>query len=116
VLALANPGFIYAAACALVPEDSSTVSSWRDHYFANRINYFSCILGWAIVTATSSSLLLTMPWSHPARGAQAFALAFAAVGIASGRERVHEFLGVLLLAVLAIMAVTVISQPGSLAR
>ena len=116
VLALAGPGFVYAGACALVPEDPAIVSSWRDHYFSNRINYFACILGWAIVTAATSGFLLRMPWSHPARGAQAFALAFAAVGIASERERVHEFLAVLLLAVLAIMAVTVLSQPGFLAR
>jgi len=115
VLARASPGFIYAAAFALVPENSSTVSSWRDHYFSNRANYFACILGWAIVTAASSSILLNMPWAHPGRAAQAFAFAFAAVGIATDRERVHQFLAVLLLAVLLVVAVTVLSQPGSLA-
>ena len=115
VLALASPGLVYAGACALVPEDPSTVLSWRTHYFSRRVNYFSCIASWAIIAALGASVLLRMPWSHPARVVQAFALIAGLVGVASDRERVHVCLAVLFLSALGIATLTVMAQPGSLA-
>ena len=34
--ALAGPCLVYAAACALVPEDPAAVADWRAYYYASR--------------------------------------------------------------------------------
>jgi hypothetical protein len=114
-LALAGPGLVYAAACALVPEDPSAVLSWRVYYYSVRRKFFTCVVGWAVVAGLGTTFLLDMPWSHPARATQMFALVFGMVGIAFERERVHSSLAAIYLVVLIVGTITVLAQPGSLA-
>jgi len=114
-LALANPALIFLNACTLIPEDSSAIESWRNYYYAVRQRYFIGVAAWALVLAGSATVLLRMPWSHPARLAQAWWLAFGLAGAVSSSERVHSALALSAIAIGLAIALTIIMQPGAIA-
>jgi hypothetical protein len=114
LLALASPGLIFFNACTIIPDDPSTVASWRDYYYSVRRRYFLGMLAWAIVIVVVGTVVLGMPWSHPARAVQG---AFAIGGIAgatSSNERVHYIITLSLVVVIAIGMILIGSRPSPL--
>lgn len=116
LLALVPPGLVYFLAAALVPADPAGVDSWREFYFGVRRRYFVAIVCWALAVATTTTVLLQMPWSHPFRLVQLAFVAFGVVGATLSSPRVHAGLALLSLALPVLAALTVLLRPGSLAN
>ena len=114
LLLLAYPMLIYFNACALIPENASAIESWHDYYYSIRRRYFLGQIFYILVVAGGATLLLDMPWFHPARLGQAAGLLASVVGAASENERVHSGLAVFALTVLVILGFTIAFLPGSL--
>jgi len=116
LLALVGPGLVYFLAATLVPADPTGVDSWQDFYFGVRRRYFLAIIFWAVAVATTTTILVQMPWSHPFRLVQLGFLAFGVVGATFASPRVHAGLALVSLVLPAIAALTVLLRPGSLAN
>jgi hypothetical protein len=116
LLALVAPGLVYFLAATLVPADPTEVDSWQDFYFGVRRRYFLAIVCWAVAVATTTTILVQMPWSHPFRLVQLGFLAFGVVGASFASPRIHAGLALIALALPAIAALTVMLRPGSLAN
>lgn len=115
LLAFVGPGVVYFLAATLVPADPAGVASWRAHYFAVRVRYFSAMACWASIVAATTTVFVQMPWSHPFRLVQLAFLAVGATGALFASPRLHAALAVLSLALPAVAAATVLLRPGSLA-
>ena len=115
LLVLANPGLIYYNACTLIPENPRAVESWYDYYYSIRRRYFIGVSCWIIAVATSSTIVLAMPFLHPGRTTQVLILAAGLWGAVSANQRVHAGLIFVLLSSVIVFVLTVASQPGSLA-
>lgn len=113
LLVLVSPGLIYYNACTLIPENPSLVESWYDYYYAVRRRYFVGVICWIIAVATTSTIVLKMPFLHPARIIQASLLAAALLGARSSSQRVHGSLVLILLVLLVLTALTFAFQPGA---
>jgi hypothetical protein len=116
LLVLIAPGLVYFLAATLIPADPAGVSSWREFYYAVRRRYFLAIACWAVAVATTTTIVLEMPWSHPFRLVQLAFVIFGLVGASFSRPRVHAGLALISLALPAIAVLTVVSRPGSLAN
>jgi hypothetical protein len=116
VAALASPCLVYAAACALVPEDPAGVDDWRAYYYSSRKRFYSCAIAWALVAAFDATVILGMSWSHPARAFQALALGASAAGLATPSPRVHAAIALVFLVAVATSAGTIAFRAGSLTQ
>jgi len=114
LLALASPAVVYFIACSLVPENPSAVTSWRNHYYSARRSFFLGLSVWALVLAGATTLVIGLPWFHPARAGQAVLLLIGALGIFFTSPRVHAALAVGVVVAIAVIASTVYLQPASL--
>lgn len=115
VLVLASPGLIYFNACTLIPEQASSIESWRNYYYAVRRRFFLGIAAAVLVAATSSTVILQMPWIHPARAPMLVTLAVALIGVSSSNERVHAGVALGFILLPLVLAFTLLSEPGALA-
>ena len=59
---LSMPGLIYVQAAVLVSEDPGRVGSFREHYSACRVRFFSVSLVSAVVMALSPWVFGNVPW------------------------------------------------------
>jgi len=116
LLALVGPGLVYFLAATLVPADPTGVDSWQEFYFSVRRRYFLAIIFWAVAIATTTTILVHMPWSHPFRLVQLGFLAFGIIGATFASPRVHAGLALVSLILPAVAALTVLLPPGSLAN
>jgi hypothetical protein len=116
MLALASPALLFFGACTLIPDDASSVASWREYFYSVRQRYWIAISLWAITIATNASVILGVPWDHPSRLAHGFGFLCAAIGATSASERVQSTLAVLPWTAAALTALTIASQPGFLAK
>ncbi len=114
-LVLSSPGLVYFNACTLVPENPSTVDSWRDYFYEVRRRYFVGVCCWGLALVAISTVALGMPLVHPGRAIQAATLGVGVVGFLSDSHRVQAVLAVVVLLVSALMSVTLGLQPGSFA-
>jgi hypothetical protein len=114
VLALSGPGTLYYVANTLIPDAPSIVKSWREYYFSIRTRLFLGLGLWAVLTATSSTLVLEMPIVHPARIAQITILGIAIIGITSERPRIHATLAIAMLTAIAIFGLSIFLNPDAL--
>jgi hypothetical protein len=114
LLALSGPGALYFLATILIPDDPSTVESWREYYFSIRIKLFVALGLWVVLTATLSTVVLEMPVAHPARIVQITMLAIAVVGIASKQPRVHAALALAMLAAFATLGLSIFLSPNAI--
>lgn len=112
---LGVPALVYLQAAALVPESPGLVRSWRDHFFAARTRFFIALASFFVVISCMSWLLLDFPLLHPARAVQASGFTLSVWGAISTRERLHEVLPLVLLALLSIAAAALFLRPGSMA-
>jgi hypothetical protein len=113
VLALAYPGLVYFTACALIPEQASAVDSWRSYYYSARRRFFIGIAAIVVVVAFAGTAILGLPWLHPVRIPQLFAMGIALLGAFSPSPRVHACLAVLALLMASVVVPVVFVQPGA---
>jgi hypothetical protein len=115
-LVLTSLGLIYYNACVLIPENSNSVVSWRDHFNTFRRRYFIGVAAWMITAAASSTIVIDMPLLHPARIGHALIIAAAIAGFTARSERTHALLAAGLLLFSLIMALSFGYQPGGFAQ
>ena len=111
MLVLASPSLIYFNACTLVPENPSSVESWREYFYSVRIRYFVGVGCWALVAVASSTVALGMPLFHSGRGPQVFLLLIAVTGALSASHRVQAGIALVVLAFSVLVAVTLGLRP-----
>jgi hypothetical protein len=103
VAMLTIPGILYFIASMLVPDDPKLMASWQKHYYDRRIQYFSAITCWGVLTLINTTFVLGMAFNHPARGVQLTMVGMGLCGLISDRPVVHKLLvGVGLAAIVAI--------------
>jgi hypothetical protein len=114
VVNLAGPGIVYFLSCTIVPDDPSSVQSWRDYFFSVRRRYFGGLCIWAALMVANTTLLLEAPLLHPSRIIQVGLLGLGLAGLSSDNPRFHALIlgfGVLV----ALAAASVVLRPGALA-
>ena len=111
VLVLASPSLIYFNACTLVPENPSSVESWREYFYSVRTRYFVGVGCWALATVAISTVVLRMPLLHSGRVPQAVMILIGVTGALSSNRRVHAGIALFVLAVSVLMAVALGLQP-----
>jgi hypothetical protein len=111
---LAGPGVVYFLSCTIIPDEPSTVPSWRDYFFSIRRKYFGGLCVWAVIMAMNTAIFLKVPLVHPSRALPAGFLVLGIAGLATDSPRYHALL-LILLGVVALVAVAVLLRPGSLA-
>lgn len=114
LLNLAGPGIVYFLSCTIVPDEPSTVRSWRDYFFSVRLKYFGGLCVWAVIMVVNTTIFLKAPLVHPSRAMAAGFLVLGVAGLASDSPRYHALL-LIWLGVVALVAVAALLRPGSLA-
>ena len=89
VLMLAGPAILYLAATALVPDNTDEVDDWRTHFFKRRVQFFSALCAYAVISAVDGYLILDAPLLVQARLGQIALLALAVLGLSTEKERIH---------------------------
>ena len=116
LLALAEPAFVYFLAATIVPENPSTVGSWRGYYYSVRRRYFVVVACWVVLISTNSSVLLELPLSHPVRFWHLGIFAVSVCGAISPNPRVHMGLALVSLFASAAAIFSLFIQPAALAK
>jgi len=111
---LAGPGILYFLACTIVPDEAKGIDSWRDHYFAARRQFFGGLCAWALLMVLNTTLLLGVPLVHRSRLIPLGLMLVGVSGLTTDRPAVHAAIPMAVLAI-AIFAVAILLQPGSLA-
>jgi hypothetical protein len=108
---LAIPGNLYFIASMLIPDEASVVESWKKHYFQRRVQAFSGILAWGLLSFWATTFLAGMPFTHPVRGVQAGLLMMGICGLSSARPIVHELLAGFALTLLLVFGLIMVVLP-----
>ena len=104
---LAVPGTVYFVASTLIPDNPGLIESWERHYFEKRIQYFSGLVGWSLLSFLNTTYTLGMPLATPVRGVQLGMLVMGVCGLISARPLVHKFIiGLAMILVLAFGIIT----------
>ncbi len=111
-IVLLLPGMLYMMAVALIPDDSSKVSSWRDHYFSVHRQFFAIFALSLLLVVATSVFLRNAPLLDPFRGSQAVVFGLALIGAYSSDHRIHAGLAITLPPFLIIAAFFALQQPG----
>ena len=111
---LAGPGMIYFLSCTLIPDEPSSVQSWRDYFFSVRMRFFSGLCIWAVLMLANTTLLLGIPLFHPIRIVHLGVLVLGIAGLASDRPSTHRMI-LIWAALVAVVATAVLLLPGTLA-
>ena len=111
---LAGPGLVYFLACTLIPDEPSSVSSWRHYFYSVRRPYFIGLCLWVLLQIMNTTLLLEMPLLHPFRVVQLLILAMGVVGSATDNPTIQRLIAIGSWVVAAITSF-VLFLPGSLA-
>ena len=114
LLVLTATGLLYFLACLLVPESPSLVESWRDYFHSIRRRYFVGTGAYILVGVIMSTLLIGLPWNHPARALQLYALTGAVMGTAFSGERAQGMLAGLYFPAGALAIALFFGAPASL--
>jgi hypothetical protein len=64
---LAGPGAVYFLACTLVPDEPSSIGSWRPYFSSVRRQYFIGFCLWSVLQIANTTVLLKVPLLHPFR-------------------------------------------------
>ena len=113
-LVLVAPGLLYVMAAALVPDTPSSVSSWRDHYFAVHRQFFTTQALSVVAVVIQSVLVLGVPLLHPLRGSQLLFVVLALVGATTKNPRIHAVILVVAVLVYIPLIVAFFLQPGQM--
>lgn len=114
VLAMAGPVSLYAGTCTLVPREPDSIASIEDHSSGVRRRFYRFLALWAVLIATTATVLVDLPLRHPARGAELVTFTAGMIGSSTDRESIHAALVVFLLLFAAAALVTFGARPGAL--
>ena len=106
VIALLNPILFYVQVSLLVPQDPSTVSSWKAHFFSVRIPFFATGAATFLMVVISHQTLLGVSALHPIEWPFYATIALYALGVTSPAMRLHSALA------LAIFCLTALNVVG----
>ena len=115
LLVLSSPALIYFNTCTLIPENPPSVESWNTYYYSVRRRFFIGQVVWVLVVAVGTTVMLQLPWAHPARLSQSAFLLIFCVGAVSDSRRIHSGLALCSIAIGLIATFTLALRPGSLA-
>lgn len=108
---LAIPGVLYFIASMLIPDDTALIECWESHYFQRRVQLFSGITGWGVLTFVNTTFIMGMPLMHPARAVQLGLVTVGIFGLSSARSGIHKtLLGIML--ILAFVFSFIVMRPG----
>jgi len=116
LLILSVPVLALLMASTLIPGSPDNVESWRDFYYSVRLTYFSAWIVLSFLLAINSTVLIDMPFTHPARLAELILAAFGVVGVSSSNPRVHGAMAICMIGFAAFVSSMVLLDPGSLTR
>lgn len=106
-----GPLILYFLASTLIPDNPSSVSSWRDHFYRGHRLFF-LVCGVLIVhQALSTILLRAVPPKRDSWPGLALGVALSLVGASSKSERIHSFLVVAFTVAFLFGAVAVVFRP-----
>ena len=111
---LAGPGVVYFLACTLVPDEPSSIGSWRDYFYSVRRQYFIGFCLWSALQMANTTSLLQMPLLHPFRVVQILILAIGVVGLVSDNPAIQRIVAIGSWVIAAITSF-ILFLPGSLA-
>ena len=111
---LAGPGVIYFLACTLIPDEPSSVSSWRCYFYSVRRQYFIGLCLWYVLQMTNTTILLKMPLVHPFRVVQLLIFTMGVVGSMTANPTIQRIIAIGSWIIAAITGL-VLFLPGSLA-
>jgi hypothetical protein len=115
VLTLIPPGLIYFTACTLIPEQVSTIESWRSYFYSVRCRFFIGIVLVILAGFVISLAFAPLPFGSPVRIFQLAILLGSLLGAYSSSERISAALAVVYALSLLAMASTAFLQPGAFA-
>ena len=91
---LAGPGVVYYLACTLIPDEPSSVGSWRSYFYSVRKQYFIGFGFWAVLQLMNTTILLKMPLLHPFRVVQLLILALGVVGSTTDNPTIQRAIAI----------------------
>ena len=112
--ALLLPGVLYVFVSLLVPQDPSTVTSWKQHFYTVRHRLFVTAIAWDITGAFTGPILTGGEIYLPVAFVFAGALAIHSVGAISRKPTVHAIIVLVPPAMIAILGLTIFFQPEAL--
>ncbi len=117
VITVLVPILLYVHASLLVPQDPSTVSSWREHFLSARIPIFASGAAYFIAVAVCHQAVLGIPALHPYEWPLYAAVAIYGVGLTSTKPSLHAGLALAIFCIVAAIAIGILAQrdPLSLA-
>jgi hypothetical protein len=113
-LQLAIPTSVFVFASIVAPDEPAKILSWAEYFYSIRVKLFTCALVTSVLIFLTSTFLLEMPMTHPARLAQAAMFAMSLAGALSDRPRVHVALATLVLITFAFNGLRLFAAPGAL--
>ena len=116
LLALTVPVLALLMASTLIPGSPDNVESWRDFYYSVRLTYFSALIVLSFLLAITGTVLLDIPFTHPARLSELLKAAIGVVGVSSSNPRVHGAMAICAIGLIVFASSVVFFEPGSLAR
>ena len=111
VLFLACPSLIYFNACTLVPDNPSSVESWREYFYSVRIRYFVGVGCFGLVIVAMLTVATSMPLLHSGRVPQAVIILIGVIGALSPKHSVQAGIALFGLAFSVLVAVALGLQP-----
>ena len=111
---LAGPGVLYFLACTLIPDEPSSVDSWRSYFYSVRRQYFVGLCLWSVLQVMNTTILLKMPLLHPFRVVQVLIVAMGVVGAMTDSPGIQRIIAISSWLVAAITSFLLL-VPGSLA-
>ena len=115
VLILLIPATLYFIVGTLVPDNPSTVVSWKMHFYQIHTRFFLAYILLFLLFSLSSFSLLGLPLLHPQRIAHVVGIAACALGAYSTSERLHAALACFFLVALTGAIAAFFLRPGAIA-
>ncbi|MEZ4334471.1 MAG: hypothetical protein R3F35_22175 [Myxococcota bacterium] len=113
-LAIAGPVSLYAGTCTLVPRAPESIASIERHSLAVRRRFYLWLAVWAVLIGLTATVLVDLPFDHPARAIEIVTFAAGVIGASTDRDRVHVGLVVFLLVFATVALLTLGARPAAL--
>ena len=116
LLVLASPVLLYSLAITLVPRDTDSVESWRDHFYSVHARFFGLFAFWWLVIGLANLFVLSQPLINGLRLTQGTFIVLCLVGAVTKRPRFHGLLAAATLINAVFLVVLIFFQAGPLNR
>jgi hypothetical protein len=105
---------LYFLACTLIPDDPSSVGSWRSYFYSVRRQYFVGYCLWSVFQVINTTILLKISLLHPFRVVQLLIFAMGVVGSTTDNPEIQRIIAIGGW-IIAAIASLFLFLPGSLA-